>query len=152
MLTTLLEIDGIAFGALESEQLTWGSPWLSDETWLQQLRVVLKLQRAAGREMFLIAATTETTAELTAVVEAIAVNQVTSVLLTAPPHVVAARIEARESDAWPGKHRLIEHAQELAVSMQTLTGIDIRIDTDGRRPVDVAVELRDTLRARGLPL
>ena len=28
-LATLLEIEGVEFGALESEQLGWGSPWLS---------------------------------------------------------------------------------------------------------------------------
>ena len=28
-LTTLLEIDDLEFSALESEQLAWGSPWLS---------------------------------------------------------------------------------------------------------------------------
>ena len=149
-LATLLEIDDVAFGALESEQLGWGSPWLSDEAWLKLLRAVLELQREAGRRMFLIAATTETSDELATVTEAIGVDQVTSVLLTAPAELIAARIDAREPDNWPGKRGLIEHARGLAVSMRELVGIDIRIDTDGRRPADVAVELRDTLRARGV--
>ncbi len=73
-------------------------------------------------------------------------------LLSVPADVVVARIDAREPDAWPGKHGLIEHARHLATSMQELVGIDIRIDTDGRQPVDVALELRDTLRTRGLPV
>lgn len=151
-LATLLEIDGVAFGALESEQLGWGSPWLNGEPWLTQLRTVLELQRQAGRRMFLVAATTETTEELAAVIEAIATEQVVSVLLNVPADVAAARIDAREPDAWPGKHRLIEHARELAISMQELAGIDIRIDTEDRRPVDVALELRGLLRARGLSI
>jgi predicted ATPase len=73
-LATLLEIEGVEFGALESEQLGWGSPWLSGELWLGQLRAVLDLQRQAGRRRFLIAATTETSDDLAAVRDAIAVD------------------------------------------------------------------------------
>lgn len=149
-LATLLEFEGVEFGALESEQLGWGSPWLYGEPWLRQLRAIVELQRQAGRRRFLIAATTETAAELAAVRDAIAVDQVVSVLLGAPAKVVAERIDAREPDAWPGKQRLIEHARQLAVSMRDLAGIDIRIDTADREAVDVAVELREALRPYGL--
>ena len=149
-LATQLEIEGVEFGALESEQLGWGSPWLHGEPWLAQLRSVLELQRQAGRRRFLIAATTETTDELTAVHDAIAVDHAVSILLNAAADGVAARIDAREPDAWPGKQRLIEHARHLAVSMRDLAGIDIRIDTEGREAFDVAVELRETLRHHGL--
>jgi cytidylate kinase len=149
-LATLLEIDGVKFGALESEQLGWGSPWLYGEPRLRQLRAVVDLQRQAGRRRFLIAATTETTEELAAIRDAIAVDQVVSVLLCAPARVVAARIAAREPDAWPGKQRLIEHARHLAVSMRDLAGVDIRIDTADREAGDVAVELREALRPYGL--
>jgi hypothetical protein len=57
-LSTLLEVDELAFGALESEQLAWGSPWLRPSEWLPQLAAVICLQRAAGRRLFLVAATT----------------------------------------------------------------------------------------------
>ena len=149
-LATLLEIEGVEFGALESEQLGWGSPWLGGEPWLRQLSAVLEYQRQAGRRRFLIAATTETTDELAAVTDALGVDQVVSVLLCAAPDVVAARVDAREPDAWPGKRRLIAHARRLAVSMRDLARIDIRIETDGRAPVDVAAELREALRHHGL--
>jgi chloramphenicol 3-O-phosphotransferase len=149
-LVTLLEIEGVAFGALESEQLGWGSPWLSGEPWLGQLRAVLELQRQAGRRRFLIAATTETSDELAAVGDAIAVDRLVFVLLTVAPEVAAARIVAREPDMWPGKQDLIERARHLAVSMRGLAGIDIRIDTDAREAGDVAVELREALRPHGL--
>jgi hypothetical protein len=149
-LSTLLEIEGVEFGALESEQLGWGSPWLSGEPWLGQLRAVLELQRRAGRRRFLIAATTETSDELAAVRDAIAVDQLVAVLLVVAPEVAAARIDTREPDAWPGKQGLIEHARQLAVSMRDLADIDIRIDTNARDAGDVAVELRDALRPHGL--
>jgi hypothetical protein len=149
-LVTLLEIEGLEFGALESEQLGWGSPWLSGGPWLGQLRAVLELQRQAGRHRFLVAATTETSDELAAVRDAIAVDRLVSVLLTVAPEVAAARIDAREPDMWPGKQGLIERARHLAVSMRGLAGIDIRIDTGAREAGDVAVELREALRPHGL--
>lgn len=105
---------------------------LSGEPWLGQLRAVLELQRQAGRRRFLIAATTETSEELAAVRDATDVDRLVAVLLSAPPEVAAARIEAREPETWPGKHGLIEHARHLALSMRNLAGIDIRIDTDRR--------------------
>jgi hypothetical protein len=149
-LATLLEVDGLPFGALESEQLAWGSPWLHGEPWLRQLRAVLELQRGAGRRMFLIAATTETSGDLAAVVDALRVDRVATVLLSAAPEVVAARIEAREPDSWPGKAGLVEHAQSLAASMLELDGIDFRVSTERRSADDVAVELWHWLRAEGL--
>lgn len=145
----MFEIEGIEFGALESEQLGSGSPWLSTDNVVRQLRAVLDLQREAGRATFLIVATTETDEELAAVVDAIGVDQVTTVLLSAPPDAVAARIDAREPDLWPGKQRLIAHARQLAVTMPHLARIDIRLSTDGRDADQVASEVFDALEARG---
>jgi hypothetical protein len=149
-LTTLLELDGVAYSALESEQLAWGSPWLAPEQWLPQLAAVMALQRDVGRRLFLLAATTETTDELRGVAEAVAADRTSVVLLVAGPDVVATRIDAREPDRWPGKAHLIAHARELAISMpRELDGVDARIDTDGRAAVDVAVEVRDVLLGGG---
>jgi broad-specificity NMP kinase len=149
-LATLFEIEGIKFGALESEQLGWGSPWLSNDSVVRQLRAVLDLQREAGRATFLIVATTETDEELAAIVDAIGADQVTTVLLCASPDVVAARIDAREPDLWPGKQRLIAHARQLAVTMAQLSGIDIRFSTDGRDANQAASEVFDALHGHGL--
>jgi broad-specificity NMP kinase len=149
-LATLFEIKGIKFGALESEQLGWGSPWLSNDSVVRQLRAVLDLQREAGRATFLIVATTETDEELAAIVDAIGADQVTTVLLCAPPDVVAARIDAREPDLWPGKQRLIAHARQLAVTMAHLADLDIRVSTDGRDANQAASEVFDALQGRGL--
>lgn len=145
-LTTLLEIDGVEFSALESEQLAWGSPWLSAEQWLPQLAAVMALQQKVGRRLFLVAATTETTDELRSVIAAVGADRSLVVLLVAAPEVVAARIDAREPDLWPGKANLIEHARSLAVSMpRDLTGVDAEVRTEDRAAVDVATELRDVL-------
>jgi gluconate kinase len=102
-LTTLLEIDGIEYGATESEQLSWGAPLLGADEWIPQLAAVVALQRRAGRSPFLIAATTETASQPRAVTAALAVGSVAVVCLAASPEAVAARIAEREPDRWPGK-------------------------------------------------
>jgi cytidylate kinase len=148
-LATLLEIDGIAFGALESEQLGWGSPWLDETTCMAQLAAVMRLQREAGRSLFLIAATTETSRQLAAVHTAIAADHRISVLLEAAPEVVAARIEAREPDLWPGKQPLVTRARALATEMLSLEGIDLRVRTDSEDVTAAAAAVRGALSRRG---
>ncbi len=63
-LSTLLEIDGIRFGAIETEQLARGWPWLTPRECIPQLAAVISAQRHAGRDTFLVVATTEPAAEL----------------------------------------------------------------------------------------
>jgi chloramphenicol 3-O-phosphotransferase len=141
-LTTLLEVEGIEYGALESEQLAWGSPLLGAEEWIAQLSAVVALQRHAGRRLFLIAATTETGGELRDVIAAIGAERVAVVCLAASPDVVAARIAEREPDSWPGKLPLVAHARGLAQSIPAIGGIDIVINTENRDAADVAEEIR----------
>jgi selenophosphate synthetase-related protein len=150
-LATLFEIDGVNFGALELEQLAWGSPWLEGEAWLAQVRAVFELQRDAGRRLFLIAATTETSRELATLIDAIAVDVVVVVLLVASAGLVADRLQDREPDTWPGKRALIAHARQLAASMAALDGVDIRVSRESRTPNDVAREVRDALQKFGIP-
>jgi broad-specificity NMP kinase len=149
-LATRFEIAGVEFGALESEQLGWGLPWLASELVVRQLSAVLDLQRQFGRTMFLIVATTETSEELVAVLEAIGADRVATVLLTASPDVVAPRIDDREPDGWPGKQRLIAYARQLAASMQELTGVDVRVPTDDRTADDVAADVFSALQTLGI--
>jgi hypothetical protein len=150
ILSTLLEVEELPFGALESEQLAWGWPWLRPSEWLPQLAAVIALQRAAGRELFLIAATTETQAELQSLIDALAVDRVIVVCLQARPEVVTRRIADREPDAWPGKTPLMAHARELAESIPSIAGIDAVLRTEERSPVDVAEEARELLRSHGV--
>jgi cytidylate kinase len=149
-LTTLLEIEGVEFGALESEQLGWGSPWLAHEHVIRQLRAVVDLQRQAGRTTFVIAATTETDAELAAVIDAVGADHVATVLLTASPETVAERIGDREPDSWPGKRSLIAHARKLARSMPSLARLDVVVSTERRGADEVTRELRAALRDLGV--
>lgn len=144
-LGTELELRGVSYGAIESEQLAWGSPWLEPEVWLPQLASVLWLQADAGRRLFLIAAATETAEQLRGVIAATGADDVRVVCLRATPGTVAQRIDRREPDRWPGKRGLIEHARRLANSIPAIEGIDHVIDTDDARAEDVARRIAELL-------
>src|SRR3954471_11685922 len=124
-LTTLLENAGIHFGALETEQLTRGHPWLSDARGHAQLREVCRLQRSYGRELFLLAATTETDADLRSLLDAVAAERRLVVCLRASPATVRRRVLGREPEAWGGRDRLAAHAAALAGAIPALEGIDL---------------------------
>jgi broad-specificity NMP kinase len=149
-LGTELELAGVRFGSIESEQLSLGSPLLRGEPWYAALRAALGALRAAGRELLLVAATTETAADLAAVRDAAGAEVTLVVLLTVDPVSAAARVRAREPDSWPGKERLVAHAAELADALEGLPGIDVRVGTAGRSAVDVGREVCELMRGRGL--
>lgn len=149
-LSTMLEADQVPFGAIETEQLARGWPWLGAAEWIPQLAAVISLQRASGRDTFIIVATTETEHELRAVAEAVGGDRVIAVCLAAAGEVVARRIAEREPDAWPGNVALIEHARQLAEEIPRIAGLDVVLDTEDREPASVARELRRALTERGV--
>ena len=149
-LASLHEVKRIEHGALESEQLSLGWPPLPAVAWTPQLAALLSLQRDAGRRLFLISATVEDAAELAAVRASTAADPALVVCLKASPDVVAARIDAREPDRWPGKRPLIERARQLARSNARLAAVDLVIDTEGRTPEGVAAEIFRAMEDHGL--
>jgi len=149
-LGTQLEVRGVPYGAIESEQLAMGSPLLPGGAWIPQLAAVLRLQRDAGRRLFLIAATVEGAADLRGVVDAAAADAALVVCLRADPDTVAARLDAREPDAWPGKQPLIERARALAGAIPALDGIDLVIDTDAHDRDETVSQILDGLAAAGM--
>jgi energy-coupling factor transporter ATP-binding protein EcfA2 len=64
MLSTLLEIDGMTFGAVECDELARGWPYPSLLEVLPRLAAVTALQRQAGRALILVVATTEDDSDL----------------------------------------------------------------------------------------
>ena len=149
-LATLHDIQDIQHGALEAEQLSLGRPLLPAVSWIAQLDAVLALQREAGRRRFLISATVVSAEDLARVRAASAAEQLLVVCLSASPDAVAARIDAREPDHWPGKAPLIERARRLALSTPGLPGVDLVIATEGRDARDVAEEILQQMRRRGM--
>ena len=145
----LLEIEEVHFSAIESEQFSRGYPWLSLPDWIPQLSAVVSLQREAGRSRFVVAATTETNDELSAVSAAVDADRQLVVCLDASPDTVAERLAAREPDAWPGKAQLVSRARVLALEIPGLTNIDLVISTERRAAPDIAMAgIRDELRRR----
>lgn len=145
-LATLLEIDGVAHAAIESEQLARGFPLLPADSWTEQLAAVLKLQRDAGRELFLIAATPESEQEMRALVAATRSERLLVVCLSASADVVAERLQRREPDRWQGKAGLIARARVLAATIPQIDGIDLAIDTRERDAEAVASEVYARMR------
>ena len=114
--TTLLDNAGVEHGAIESEQLAWGTPWLPDEQAREQLAAVVALQRGYGRRRFVVVATTETQADLDGLVTAIGAERTLVACLSAPGEVCAARVLEREPARWAGRDALAAHARTLAES------------------------------------
>src|SRR5438270_1700728 len=149
-LSTLLEIEDVEHGAIESEQLARGLPLLEAEAWTAQLASVLALQREAGRSLFLIVATPETEEQLRGVLEAARAEHSLVVALRAPAELVAQRLARREPDGWPGKLGLIAHARALAEVIPRLAGVDAVIDTAERAAEEVAAEVHREMSHREL--
>jgi hypothetical protein len=140
-LTTLLDDQGTPHGAIECEQLAWGTPWLPDALAHEQLAAICRLQRGYGRSLFLVAATTETEEGLRGLIAAIGAERSFVACLRAPGEVAAARVLAREPERWAGRDALAARARELAEAIPLLPGVDVVLDTDGRAADSVAAEL-----------
>ena len=136
--TTLLENAGVEHGAIESEQLAWGTPWLTDAQAHEQLAAVCRLQRGYGRRLFVVVATTETQQDLDSLVAATGASRTFAVALRAPGDVCAARVLEREPERWAGRDALASHARVLADVIPALPGVDLVLDTDGRSAEAVA--------------
>jgi chloramphenicol 3-O-phosphotransferase len=149
-LSTLLEAGGVEHGAIESEELARGFPLLQNSLLVEQLTDALAVQRRAGRRLFLIAFTAESEDELSDVLAGVGAPRSLVACLRAPAEALAARLQAREPDRWPGKAALVAHARELAEVVPALEGIDLRLDTEGRDAEDLARTVLAAMRERGL--
>ena len=142
--TTLLDNGGVEHGAIESEQLAWGTPWLPDRLVHEQLAALVRLQQGYGRRLFVVVATTETQAALDSLLAAIGAERSLVVCLRATGDVAAARVLAREPERWAGRDALAAHARSLAEAIPALPGVDVVLDTAGRSAEAVAGELFET--------
>lgn len=149
-LSTLLEREGMSHGAIESEQLSLGWPLLDARSWVEQLGAVLEMQRDAGRETFLVAATVEDEDELRSVLRAAGAQDTLVVCLRVSAQTAAERVARREPEQWPGRQRLIEHARELAPRIPGLRGVEIVLDSEQLAPQELAGRVLEAMREHGL--
>jgi hypothetical protein len=112
--TTLLDNAGVEHGAIESEQLAWGTPWLADALVHEQLAALVRLQRGYGRRRFVVVATTETQEDLDSLLAAVGASRSFVVCLRAPGDVCAARVLAREPERWAGRPTAAPRKRSLA--------------------------------------
>lgn len=154
-LADALSDDDMPHAAIEVELLEWAHPALTDEQAMCHVATMCGLYREAGRRLLLVAQTIETDADLVRLREAVGADEDFLVRLEARPTTLAARITAREPESWSGLSDLVEHAQELAVSMPALNGVDLVLSTEGQRAEAVAARVRaarpDELAPPGSP-
>ena len=148
VLTALVDAltdDDVAHAAIELETLAWTHPALSDQAWLRHLETTCALYREAGHRLLLVAETLETDDQVNRLLAALGADQRFLVRLEAPPATLVERIAEREPESWSGLAGLVEHTQELAVTMPALQAVDLVLSTDGERPETVAQRIRAAL-------
>jgi hypothetical protein len=141
-LVDALSDDDITHAAIEVEMLVWTHPAVTGEQWARQLRMACELYREAGFRLVLIAQTLESDADVAKLLDAVGADEAFLVRLEAEPASLVARIIEREPASWSGLPDLVEHAQELAVTMPGLARVDLVLGTEGERAEDVAARIR----------
>jgi len=81
-------------------------------------------------------------ADVAELLDAVGADEVFLVRLEADPTSLVKRIIEREPASWSGLSGLVEHAQELAVTMPGLAGVNLVLSTEGERAEDVAARIR----------
>jgi gluconate kinase len=138
----------VAHAAIELETLAWTHPALGDELWLRHIQSTCALYREAGHQLLLVAETLETDDDLDRLRDVLGAEECFLVRLEAAPATLVERIIEREPESWSGLAGLVEHTQELAVTMPALRGVDLVLTTDAQRPEAVAHRIRAALPAR----
>jgi hypothetical protein len=148
VLTALVDAltdDDVPHAAIELETLAWTHPALSDELWHQQVKTTCALYRESGHRLLLVAETLETDDDADRLREILGADESFLVRLEAQPATLVERLIEREPESWSGLADLVEHTQELAVTMPGLTGVDLVLSTEGERPETAAARIRAAL-------
>jgi len=144
-LVDALSDDDVPHAAIEVEMLVWTHPSLSDEQWTRHVAAMCELYRETGHGLLLVAETLESDEDVAQLRHAVSADEHFLVRLEAQPATLVERIIRREPEGWSGLSGLIEHTQQLAVSMPALRGVDLVLSTEGQRPEAVAERIRAAL-------
>jgi len=150
VLTALVDAltdDDVPHAAIELEALAWTHPELGDELWRRQVETTCALYREAGHRLLLVVETLETDDDLNRLLDVLGAAETFLVRLEARPETLVERIVEREPESWSGLAGLVEHTQELAVTMPALSGVDLVLTTEAQRPEAVADRIRVALPA-----
>ena len=135
----------VPHAAIELETLAWTHPALSDERWLQYVKTTCALYREAGHQLLLVAETLESDDAADRLHDALGADESFLVRLEAQPATSIGRLIERQPESWSGVADLVEHTQELALTMPALSGVDLVLSTEGWRPEAVADRIRAAL-------
>ena len=144
-LVDALRDDDVPHAAIEVEMLVWTHPSLSDEQWTRHVAAMCELYRETGHGLLLVAETLESDEDVAQLRHAVSADEYFLVRLEAQPATLVERIIRREPEGWSGLSGLVEHTQQLAVSMRAVQGVDLVLSTEGQRPDAVAERIRAAL-------
>jgi GTPase SAR1 family protein len=137
--------DDVPHAAIELETLAWTHPALSDELWLRHIQTTCALYREAGHRLLLVAETLETDDDVNRLLDVLRPDGHFLVRLEAQAATLVKRIIDREPESWSGVTELVAHTQELAITMATLSGVDLVLPTEDQQPEAVADRIRAAL-------
>jgi hypothetical protein len=137
--------DDVPHAAIELETLAWTHPALSDELWLRHIQTTCALYREAGHRLLLVAETLESDDDVDRLLDVLGADARFLVRLEAQAATLVERIIEREPQGWSGLAELVEHTQDLAVTMPALSGVDLVVTTEAQRPEAVAQRIRAAL-------
>jgi len=151
-LSDQLVVDDIAHAMVETEWLTATHPPLDDARWCAHVRATCGLHREQGQSLLLVAATVESGADLSSLLDAVGADEHVVVRLEADPETLRQRIIDREPAGWSGLEELVSAAARLGPVIARLDGIALAVSTDGQPPSVVAARIREAFPAALRPL
>jgi hypothetical protein len=139
---------GVATALLQIDELGRSYPPIGRERLIGHLASLSASYREAGYEVLLVTATLEDDDYTEATLRAAGADDHLLVRLEAEPATLKRRLLAREPARWSGLPALVEISRYLAETMKRLSGVDLVISTEDRKPEEVAAELEVAVRER----
>src|SRR3954451_6592652 len=143
-LTDALPADHARPATVEVDRLASAHPPLEDDQWTLPVTAVCGLyRRRFGYGLLLVTATVESAQDLRDVVVAVGADAHAVVRLEAEPETLRRRIVEREPETFAELDELVAASARLGPVIAGLDGIALALSTEGRRPAQVAAEIRD---------
>jgi ABC-type branched-subunit amino acid transport system ATPase component len=144
-LSDALTADDVGHATVEVEALTSAHPPLDDEQWVMPVAAICGLYRRLGYDLLLVTATVESAEDLRAVVAAVGADAHAAVRLEAEPETLRKRIIEREPETFTELDQLVAASARLSGVIAGVPGIALALSTEGRRPAQVAADIRDAV-------
>ena len=141
-LSDALVADQVEHAAVDVDEVAWAYPFPSLEQRCEHLRACCDSHRRAGRDTLLVAEVIESAGHRHDVVDAIGADELLLVRLEARLETLRQRIIAREPPGWHGLDHLLGEAEPLHRSLPHLEGVDLVLDTEQLRRVEIVDRIR----------